>query len=218
MFHTIVICSIVGALIVGFALIVAVKKRKENQSLPYCRNALMSQAEKNFFKVLLQTVGDGFLITFKVRLADIISVRPGTNEKQLYQNKINSKHVDFLICDKNDLSAKFAVELDDSSHNAPSRVTRDDFVNEVFNAAGIPLFRFTVKREYSTEDVRQKITEAMSPPVEVNEEQMPQTPKEPICNKCGASMILRTAQKGENAGQKFWGCSNYPKCRNVVKV
>jgi restriction system protein len=34
-----------------------------------------------------------------------------------------------------------------------------------------------------------------------------------LCPKCGAELILRTAQKGPNPGQKFWGCSNFPKCR-----
>lgn len=40
----------------------------------------------------------------------------------------------------------------------------------------------------------------------------------PICPKCNAPMILRTATKGERLGKKFWGCSNYPKCRNIVNV
>jgi len=31
-----------------------------------------------------------------------------------------------------------------------------------------------------------------------------------ICNKCGANMILKTGKHG-----KFWGCSNYPQCRNT---
>jgi restriction system protein len=34
-----------------------------------------------------------------------------------------------------------------------------------------------------------------------------------VCPKCGGEMVLRTAQKGPNPGLKFWGCSNYPKCR-----
>jgi ssDNA-binding Zn-finger/Zn-ribbon topoisomerase 1 len=33
-----------------------------------------------------------------------------------------------------------------------------------------------------------------------------------ICPKCGAILILRTAQKGPNPGHRFWGCSNYPTC------
>jgi restriction system protein len=34
-----------------------------------------------------------------------------------------------------------------------------------------------------------------------------------LCPKCGAELVLRTAQKGPNPGQKFWGCSNFPTCR-----
>ena len=33
------------------------------------------------------------------------------------------------------------------------------------------------------------------------------------CPRCGADLILRTAKKGSNVGNRFYGCSNYPKCR-----
>ncbi|NLZ69974.1 MAG: hypothetical protein GX907_01375 [Clostridiaceae bacterium] len=39
-----------------------------------------------------------------------------------------------------------------------------------------------------------------------------------ICAQCGANMVLRTATRGERKGKKFWGCSNYPKCRNLINV
>jgi len=40
----------------------------------------------------------------------------------------------------------------------------------------------------------------------------------PDCPLCGKAMVLRTAQKGKNAGQQFWGCTAYPECRGVVNV
>lgn len=36
---------------------------------------------------------------------------------------------------------------------------------------------------------------------------------EHLCPKCGNSMVLRTSRSGAKAGQQFWGCSAYPKCR-----
>jgi restriction system protein len=36
-----------------------------------------------------------------------------------------------------------------------------------------------------------------------------------ICPLCGAEMVLRTAKKGPKAGEKFWGCSAFPKCRSI---
>lgn len=38
------------------------------------------------------------------------------------------------------------------------------------------------------------------------------------CPKCGNSMILRESKQGQNIGRKFWGCSNFPKCRGVVNI
>jgi len=37
----------------------------------------------------------------------------------------------------------------------------------------------------------------------------------PACPACNSKMILRTAKKGKNAGQQFWGCSGFPKCRGT---
>lgn len=36
-----------------------------------------------------------------------------------------------------------------------------------------------------------------------------------ICPRCGGTLVLRTAKKGPNTGNSFYGCSNYPKCRYV---
>jgi len=44
-----------------------------------------------------------------------------------------------------------------------------------------------------------------------------ETPEiEPLCPLCGEKMIKRTAKKGRNAGNIFWGCSQFPNCRGVV--
>lgn len=39
-----------------------------------------------------------------------------------------------------------------------------------------------------------------------------------ICPKCNRGMVLRTAKKGANAGNKFLGCSNYPRCTGTRSV
>ena len=39
-----------------------------------------------------------------------------------------------------------------------------------------------------------------------------------MCPRCGGRLVLRTASKGPQAGQKFWGCTNYPRCRYTQKL
>lgn len=41
---------------------------------------------------------------------------------------------------------------------------------------------------------------------------------QPACPKCGGDMVVRTAKRGHHAGQKFWGCTQYPKCRGILPV
>lgn len=40
----------------------------------------------------------------------------------------------------------------------------------------------------------------------------------PSCPICGKAMVVRTAKSGKNAGNRFWGCSDYPGCKGVVKL
>ena len=37
------------------------------------------------------------------------------------------------------------------------------------------------------------------------------TSNAPLCPRCESPMVLRIAKRGANAGEKFWGCSTYPK-------
>lgn len=40
----------------------------------------------------------------------------------------------------------------------------------------------------------------------------------PVCPLCGKAMRRRTAKQGPHAGQAFWGCSGYPKCKGTRKM
>lgn len=36
------------------------------------------------------------------------------------------------------------------------------------------------------------------------------------CPLCGNQMVVRTAKRGGNTGQNFWGCKRYPACRGTL--
>jgi hypothetical protein len=66
-----------------------------------------------------------YLVFAKVRLADLLYLPKGTQGRQAAFNRIQSKHVDFLLCSKDAVRPLLAIELDDSSHGEQSRITRD---------------------------------------------------------------------------------------------
>jgi len=199
-------------------------KRQEAlpDSLPYrVRDDLLSAAELSFYHVLSSIVGSRVTICIKVNLADILYV-PRTDQNVGYRNRIASKHVDYLLCDPGTMKPFLAIELDDVSHSRPARQARDEFVDKVFQAAGLPLLHIAAQREYSTREIavqvgpflRDRIDRILVPAAP----SAPQPPAAPLCPKCGVSMVLRTATKGEHQGRQFYGCPNYPRCKEIKGV
>lgn len=112
----------------------------------------MTKAELNFYRSFLPIVQqNGFLIFSKVRLWDVVDVSPVIKNSFSYQNKISSKHLDFVICEPNEMKILFAVELDDKSHLLKDRKESDAVKNHALDSANIPLIRLPVKRYYSRE-------------------------------------------------------------------
>lgn len=119
-------------------------KKDELQIYPFKKKYILTKNEYKFYKELRQlTDPKGYQVLTKIRLADIIDVDKSkieNNEYFKYFNKIQSKHIDFVICDK-DLNLLMAVELDDNSHNSDKAKKSDDFKNKVLESADIKLVR-----------------------------------------------------------------------------
>lgn len=118
------------------------------------RDDFLSPAERSFFGVLNQVVGMNTFICPKVNLADLFCVPSrDASEHRIYINKIDRKHVDFMLCDPMTLMPILGIELDDRSHQRADRQQRDHFVENVFAAAGLPLVRVPVKRGYAVQEI-----------------------------------------------------------------
>ncbi|MEX0775328.1 MAG: DUF2726 domain-containing protein [Phycisphaeraceae bacterium] len=141
--------------------------RGASEQLPYRRrDYLLSRAERSFFGVLGQALGAQYLIFAKVRLADLLWMPRGTQQRQAHFNRIQSKHVDFLLCDRASVRPLLVIELDDASHDEPDRRERDNFLDAALQAAGLPVIHVPAQATYNTNHVRQNITEKLAELVE----------------------------------------------------
>lgn len=194
--------------------------------LPYqLRNTFFSPAEHKFYLVLRGIIKDRAILFTKVRLADVFQVKEDDpSQYRIHLNKIDRKHVDFLICDSVNLQPLLGIELDDKSHQRPDRIERDRFIDQVFNVSHLPLLHIPVQRSYSIEEIDSQLTpylqETKSADREVDQSvdrgKQLSNHASPTCPKCGNPMILRTAKTGTNVGHLFWGCSTYPACRSML--
>jgi len=123
--------------------------------------SLFSVAERSFFGVLEELFGEDYRVFGKVRVADLIQPEKGAGGRSAL-NRIAGKHVDFVVCEANDLSVIGVIELDVGSHRQDSRPKRDISVDGAFASAGIPIIHFPVQAAYNLSSIRDAIRQTFS--------------------------------------------------------
>ena len=188
------------------------------ERLPYrLRESFMSTPELALLRALQEMIGRHYVICPKVSLNDIFYiVRP--NENVHFFNKIFRKHVDFLLCDPNTLKPAIGVELVKPVSRNETR-DADQFMNDLFLSAGLPLVHVLSSDRYAQSDLTELFQLAImkvqdTKPLRV----AAKTDSVPMCPVCGKMMVLRVNRVGLNAGRKYYGCMDSPRCTGVVEL
>jgi very-short-patch-repair endonuclease len=133
------------------------------EALPYQKKwYLLSKAERAFYDTLCAAAGKDLLVFAKVRLLDVLWVPKTIRDRQSHLNRVMSKHVDFVLCDRPTVAPVLVVELDDASDQLPDRADRDAFVDTVLHSTGLPVLRVRARRSYSEKELAELIREEMA--------------------------------------------------------
>ena len=203
-------------------------KTARPEIFPYrVEESVLTAAELDFYRMLRQVVGQQAMICPKVRMLDIIRAHHEYPER--YNAKLMSKHLDFLLCEPEAMHPLVGIELDDSSHQRPDRQARDEFVDKAFVAARLPLLHIKFQPQYSLEELRRQLS-----PYVAGLSSTPDTsatvtssvflptmridPKAPLCPVHKIPMVRLRANQGIYAGKHFYGCPNYPGCREKIPI
>ena len=92
-------------------------------------------------------------------------------------------------------------------------------MEDLFLSAGLPLVHVPSSERYSEDD----LTELFQLSIMKVKETKPlratsEADSVPMCPVCGRMMVLRIHRDGPNAGKKFYGCMDSPKCNGVVQL
>lgn len=146
--------------------------------------------------------------------ADLILQRNGESTYVQYQHWKDSQ------VDETDLGEFYvAMEVDGVKHGIV--ITSGEFTPDALDFSlgkslmlinGIDLSQMIDALPSVTDE--EKSEAQVDEQTETKQQEMPEL--EPLCPICGQKMIKRTAKKGRNAGNTFWGCSKFPGCRGVV--
>lgn len=102
-----ILLAIILAVLVALLLFKKFSKPGSSDAFPYqSKISLCSPAERSFLGVLDQLLSEKYRVFLKVRLADLIEIQKGVTKsaRQNALNRIIRKHVDFVVCDKNNFS------------------------------------------------------------------------------------------------------------------
>lgn len=201
------------------------------------RDRLMTEAEGSFYQVLELALPDGKYRLFgKVRVEDLISVNTGLERqtRQSFRNRIKSRHIDIVIVERKTFKPLWAIELDDKSHDSAKRKERDTFLDNAFEAAGLPLVRFKAKRSYTTADIQKTLglgqTSETIAGAPIESEVSVETTVEALytsrledeperyCPRCYAPMVRKRVRTGRHAGTEIMACSRYPACQKLLPI
>lgn len=190
----------------------------KSSRLPYrLRERFMSMPEMALYHTLQEMVGKRYVICPKVAVNDLFYiVRP--NENVHFFNKIFRKHVDFLLCDPKSFQPIMGIELVKPVAKSETREA-DQFMEDLFLSAGLPLVHIPSSERYQQRDVAELFQLAIMKVRETAPLRASAEPDSvPMCPVCGRMMVLRIHRDGPQAGKRYYGCMDSPKCTGVVKI
>jgi hypothetical protein len=121
---------------------------------------LMSPTERSFLGALERAVAGEYRIMAKVRMADVIAVKPGLEgmAHRIAFNMIKGRHLDFVAYHPLTFEVMFVVELHNRGPIESEGLTRNDFVDNALRSAGIPIFHFNMHRFYKVQEIRDTLS------------------------------------------------------------
>lgn len=188
------------------------------ERLPYrLRENFLSTPELALLHALQVMAGTQYLICPKVALNDIFYiVRP--NENVHFFNKFFRKHVDFLLCESPSFKPAIGVELVKPVSRTETRET-DQFMEDLFLSAGLPLVHIPSSERYSQEDLVELFQLAITKVKKTGPlRATTKSDSVPMCPVCGKMMVLRVHRNGFGAGKRYYGCMDSPKCNGMVAI
>lgn len=116
---------------------------------------LFTQYERQFYYYLRKEIQQDVNIFSKIRLIDFIGIKNSLTywEKNSIINKINRKHIDFVLLDNNWYIICW-IELDWKSHYIDKKtIENDKFKNYLFDELWIKLFRYKVWNNWNFNEI-----------------------------------------------------------------
>jgi hypothetical protein len=211
------------------------KKASQRPQFPFAsKPALFSTAERGLWRELSQAVGRQHIVFGKVRLADVVRVRPdlGETAARMATDEIAAISLDFVICRQSNLAIVAGAKLADTDDGAKATADEMAIAEGALSAAGVPMLRLAADQTYSatmlvTELQRaKKALAAAGMKPQSGTKDLPSSSEQALspasvaetCPTCGERLVRRRISGGRMNGNYVLACANYPSCRQILPL
>gem|GEM_PF-1210971 len=158
--------TLLKPVIESFAQNLRGKSNNPNEYHYHRREYFMTKTEHEFFDILDLSFGQYYYIFPQVHLSTIFSEKIVSQNWTGARNHIDKKSVDFVFCDKQNISPLLAIELDDITHEREDRISRDEEVERIFKEANVPLLRYDCRGSLDRGLIVTMVVDALPPTTE----------------------------------------------------
>ncbi|MGC4028018.1 MAG: DUF2726 domain-containing protein [Steroidobacteraceae bacterium] len=117
------------------------------------RDSLLTRSEVSFLWALEQILAGNERVMAKVRLVDVLEPAGPARTFIRSRRRLRDTYVDFVVCHRDTLAIRYAIELDQRQEDSPARRERDAFLDMAMKSAGITLHRVRARERYRPEDL-----------------------------------------------------------------
>ena len=146
-------------------VLVILKKRgllgSSNGPWPFYAKRPLSQPEQVLYHRLVKALPDHIVLA-QVQVSRVLGVKKGFKFHE-WNNRINRLSYDFVVCTK-DSTVLAAIELDDNSHEAATRLETDNKKEKATSAAAVRLIRWHVRSLPDEATIQAEFTEKQHNP------------------------------------------------------
>lgn len=121
----------------------------------------MSRPEHECYNALMAAVGKDYYVFPQVHLSVVLNHKIKGQNWYGALRHIDEKSIDFVLCDKNYIEPRLAIELDDRTHEREDRKERDGEVERILSCAELPLLRLENHGQFNSSELSLKIKTAL---------------------------------------------------------
>lgn len=160
---TILLVLLITAAFIAATKLGLLRKSRAGQGAdhwPVFPKKVLTPVEQQFYQRLVRAFPEHVVLS-QVSFSQLVGVRKGENFQAIW-NRYNRLVADFVVCNK-DFSIAAVLELDDRSHDSPTRMDADRRKAAICAAAGIALHRVNVNPLPNEAELRSWLNQGAAP-------------------------------------------------------